>query len=313
MPDQPAREPLNGLGFDVEHWYAASLLRDDVREPVDRVAESVAIVLDLLDAHDVRATFFVVGRVAEEHPGLIRRIADDGHEIGSHSYRHEPLTEHSRSSFASALARSHAAIEDAAGIAPRGFRAPNFSITGETAWAFEVLADSEFAYDSSVFPVRTPMYGVSGAPTRPYVVDPAAPFERRHTPPSADGIAECPLSVAHPLVRAPIAGGFYARALPDVALERAIGWNNRRGRPVNLYFHPWEFNEAVRTDEPSWLARLISFYGIEGLTDTLDRLLSAFRFGPVERVIDAELPGQPPVSTDADDAAAERAFVSEES
>lgn len=161
----------NVLSFDVEHWHSATLVRDAVTDPEDHIEDSVEIVLDLLADHDVRATFFVVGEIARTHPDLVARIAAEGHEIGSHGDTHRPLFELTPEEFATELARSTAAIRDATGTTPVGFRAPNFSVTPRTHWAVEALDATQYRYDSSVFPVRTPMYGVSGAPVRPYPLD----------------------------------------------------------------------------------------------------------------------------------------------
>lgn len=288
----------HALGFDLEHWYTATLLRDSVTDPVDRVAESTAVVLDILDRHDVSATFFVVGEVAAEHPELVARIAAAGHEIGSHGHSHRPVFELTRGEFRRELRRSHEAIADAAGVDPVGFRAPNFSITRETAWAFEVLAESRYEYDSSVFPAWTPMYGVRDAPRRPYAVRGDDPFAAPPPPggvdadrdaPAADGgdaraatdLVEVPLSVLGSRLRLPIAGGFYARVLPRRLLTAGIARLERAGVGANLYFHPWEFDPAVRTDDPPLAARLISFAGIDRLPGLLASLLDRFEFGPV--------------------------------
>lgn len=274
----------NVLSFDLEHWYTATLLREEVTDPVDRIEESVRIVLELLERFDARATFFVVGEVVEEYPDLIRSVADAGHEIASHGHTHTPLFELSPETFREELELSAAAIEDAVGARPDGFRAPNFSVTPRTRWAFDVLRDVEYGYDSSVFPVRTPMYGVSGAPLLPYRVDPRRPFERSN---GTDGLLELPAAVFHPRVRLPIAGGFYVRLLPTAVLKRGIRNLNRRGIPATLYFHPWEFNPAVPVDEPPAHKRFISFHGIEWTERKLAELLSTYAFTTCERLIEA--------------------------
>lgn len=281
---QPSGAVPNVLSFDLEHWYTATLLREEVSDPVDRIEESVEIVLELLRKFDATATFFVVGEVVEEYPDLIRSVADDGHEIASHGHTHTPLFELSPEAFREELELSAAAITDATGDRPDGFRAPNFSVTPRTQWAFDVLRDVEYRYDSSVFPVRTPMYGVSGAPLRPYRVDPRRPFEASDR---GDGLVELPLAVFHPRVRLPTAGGFYARLLPLLILKRGIRNLNRRGLPAMLYFHPWEFNPAVPTDEPPIHKRFISFHGIERTAEKLEALLSTHTFTTCERLVES--------------------------
>lgn len=275
--------PVHALSFDVEHWHSATLLADEVTDPVDRIHESVDIVLDRLATHDVRATFFVVGEVAESHPDLVRNIAAAGHEIGSHGHTHTALSELTRTAFERELRSSAAAIENAVGRPPVGFRAPNFSVTRGTRWAIPALVASDYRYDSSVFPVKTPMYGVSRAPVRPYVATPEDPFTDRGAA-SSEGIVEVPMAVAGPRFRLPIAGGFYARLLPSGILLRAIRRLGRHGDSAVVYFHPWEFNPAVRIDTPPVHKRFVSFHRIERTAETLDRLLSAFEWGTVGSV-----------------------------
>ncbi|WP_224332692.1 polysaccharide deacetylase family protein [Haloprofundus halobius] len=277
----------NVLSFDVEHWYSATLLADSVEDPEDRIAESTDIVLDVLNRYDVRATFFVVGEVAEQFPSLVGRIADDGHEVASHGQTHTPLFDLTPDTFERELAASADAIERACGRRPRGFRAPNFSITRQTEWAFKVLEDSGYRYDSSVFPMRTPMYGVSNAPLRPYRVPENAPFRPPKANTPTTGLVEYPLAVTDTSVRLPVAGGFYARLLPTRVVEWGIRSLNRRGIPATIYFHPWEFNPAVATPEPSLPKRFVSFHGIERTVEKLERLLRTFEFGTIRDELDA--------------------------
>lgn len=281
MTGRPERSPGHALSFDLEHWHSATLLADEVDDPTDRIRESVRTVLDLLGRHGVRATFFVVGEVAEEYPDLIRDVAERGHEIGSHGHTHTPLFDLTPDGFERELRRSADAIERSTGGRPTGFRAPNFSVTRGTRWAMSVLEASDYRYDSSVFPVRTPMYGVSGAPIRPYVATGADPFADRGADP-ADGIVELPVAVADSRFRLPIAGGFYGRLLPVRVIELGIRRLEQLGAPAVVYFHPWEFNPEVPVDSPPIHKRFVSFHGIEGAAAKLDRLLERFEWGTVE-------------------------------
>jgi len=283
--DRPTVTP-NALGFDVEHWHMATLLRSHVDCPEEHIRDSVEIVLETLAAHDVRATFFVVGRVAEEYPATVARIDEAGHELGSHGHTHTPITNLSRQAFRRELRDSRAAIEAATGTTPVGFRAANFSVDAETTWGLPEICAAGYRYDSSVFPVRTPIYGVADAPIRPYRVNPERPFQAIAG--ASDGLVEFPLSVAGEMVRIPIAGGFYARLLPVELLLSGIERLNRLGIPANMYFHPWEFNPAVRTDRPPLHKRFISFYGIERLREKLERLLESSEFEPLGSVLQHE-------------------------
>lgn len=272
----------NTISFDLEHWHSATLVSPEVEDPVDRIEESVDIVLDLLSRHGASATFFVVGELADDYPDLVRRVGEEGHEIASHGHTHTPLFDLTPGEFETELSQSAAAIRRASGREPIGFRAPNFSITRETEWAFPVLESSEYAYDSSVFPRKTPMYGVSDAPLRPYRVATDSPFEHVRNEQTGDGLVEFPLAVLDTPVRIPIAGGFYTRMLPAAVLERGIRRLNRHSIPATLYFHPWEFNPDVSYQDVSPHKRFVSSYGIDGLEDKVDRLLKAFDFETVE-------------------------------
>lgn len=274
----------NVLTFDLEHWYTATLVRSAVSNPTDHLRESVNRVRSLLAAHDTTATFFVVGDVAEQYPDLLAALAADGHDLASHGQTHTPVFDLDRASFREELIDSRDAIETATGQSVAGFRAPNFSITHETAWAFDVLSEVGYAYDSSVFPVKTPMYGVSGAPLAPYRIDPQTPFSVSAAAASS-GLIEAPVAV-HPRFRVPVAGGFYARVFPTRVLEWGIRALNDRGYPAVLYFHPWEFNPAVRSAEPPLHARAVSYVGIDRLEAKLARLLERFEFDSMTPLLD---------------------------
>lgn len=283
----PQGEPVtNVISFDLEHWHSATLVREHVSNPRDWVEESVERVLELLSNHDVTATFFVVGEVAREYPGVLERIADADHEIATHGDTHTPLSALNPETFVDEIERSCDAIERVTGYRPRGFRAPNFSLGPPTAWAMEELAAAGFTYDASVFPVRTPMYGVSGAPIHPYRLNPEAPFrDHRDTVESkTDQMIELPAAVFHPQLKIPIAGGFYGRVLPRRLLTRGIRNLNARGIPATLYFHPWEFNPEVPIEHLPKHKEFVSFYGIEKLAGKLDTLLTTFPFDTAESV-----------------------------
>jgi polysaccharide deacetylase family protein (PEP-CTERM system associated) len=278
----------NALAFDLEHWHSATLLKSSVDDPIDHVEDSVEIVLDILRKRDVSATFFVAGEVAEEYPELIERIWKEGHEIGSHCHSHTPLFDLTPEEFESELDRTSAAIKNAIGVEPLGFRAPDFSITRNTEWAFDVLESKDYLYDSSVFPLSTPLYGVSGAPVRPYHVASDDRFRVDPAGSGADDLVEFPLSAIDLPVRAPIAGGFYARVLPERVLRWGIRRLNRRGIPANLYFHPWEFNPSIQFDSSQYYKRFVSSYGRERIGAKLDGLLGAFDFDTLRSVLEEQ-------------------------
>lgn len=282
MTGSRTSEITNAISFDLEYWHSATLVSPTVDEPVDRIEESLAIVLDLLSRHDVSATFFVLGALADKYPDLVKEIDEKGHEIASHGYTHTPLFDLDQDGFNMELSRTETAIKRAVGHDPTGFRAPNFSITEKTEWALEVLESRGYTYDSSIFPRKTPMYGVSGTPLRPYEIDPDSPFEYAPIDGFGDGLVEFPVAVIDMIVRFPIAGGFYARLLPSWILEWGIRRLNRQGVPANLYFHPWEINPRINYEMESLSKRFVSYHGIDRLETKLDRLFRKFDFGTIE-------------------------------
>ncbi|MGH2724860.1 MAG: polysaccharide deacetylase family protein [Actinomycetota bacterium] len=223
------------LTFDLEDWHQLvgrmfgytpdAAMRDRLKVQVDGI-------LRLLDRWQVKATFFVLGITAESSPGVVKEVADAGHEIASHGYAHRSVRSHGAEDFARDLDAAATAVEAATGRRPRGFRAPAFSIDERSFWAFDVLLDRGFTYDSSIFPFRGRRYGVPGFDTAPGPV---------HAP-SGRSLLEIPLAVTDVgPVRLPVAGGGYWRALPGPVLRRAVRRIARDAPPV-LYFHPAEFD-----------------------------------------------------------------------
>lgn len=275
----------NALGFDLEHWYTATMVREAVENPADHLEESVTIVLDLLAEYDTRATFFVVGEIAESHPELLRRIDAAGHELGSHSHRHVPVFDLTPEEFRAEVQQSREAIREATGVEVAGYRAPNFSVNRRNKWVFDVLARTGYRYDSSVFPARTPMYGDSSAPTDPYRVVRSDPFRRPREDETPSDLIEFPPTVLDPGVRLPLAGGFYARLLPERVLTRAVAALDRRDRVVNFYLHPWELNPNVpRVDLPAH-ERFVTYHGVDGMASKLATLLDRFDWAPLAEVL----------------------------
>jgi len=219
----------NVLTIDVEDWFHLAHRRLAGTEvAVSRHVERDTMeLLDTLAAHGVTATFFVVGRVAEAFPGLVRAIGAAGHEVGSHGHEHRRVDRSSHSGFTEDLRRSIAAIEDAAQEPVRGFRAPEFSIDRACPWAFEALVDAGIRYDSSIVPVRSRRYGIPDAPPHPYRV------ETRNGP-----LVELPIATTTIVGRRVPAGGGYLRILPWSATLRGIAAANRRGHPAIVFMHP---------------------------------------------------------------------------
>ncbi len=273
---------VNALTFDIEEYFHAEAFARVLRPEewpglASRVVDTTERLLDILDYADARATFFVLGWVAERYPALVQDIAGRGHEIACHGYGHQMIQRQTRLEFAKDVQRAKTAVEDAAGAAVVGFRAPTFSVMRETLWSLEVLWEAGFLYDSSIFPIVHDRYGIPDAPRFPYRV----PVMNGH------GIAEFPLSTISILGRRlPIAGGGYFRLLPYAVTRRAIDRLNRREhQPAIVYLHPWELDVHQPRVRAGWLTRLRHSVNTASTEGKLLRLLKDFRFAPARDIL----------------------------
>ena len=215
-----------------------------------RVPALTETYLEFLRRHRAKATFFVVGEVARRHPRTIAAIAAEGHEIACHSDSHVPLERQGPAAFRDDLRRNLDALAAAGAARPTGYRAPCFSLTQRTAWAYAALAEQGFVYSSSVLPARSPLYGWPGFGTAPRLVD---------------GVLELPMTLLSPrLLPLPMGGGVYFRALPMTLIAGAFRRRRRRREPVLGYFHPYDIDTAPerfthpgfsRRSPYSWLLR----------------------------------------------------------
>lgn len=271
----PPANPVNALTVDVEDYYQVSAFEGVVSRAEwdrfeSRVARNTDALLDLFRARGLKATFFVLGWVAERHPSLLRAIATEGHEIASHGFEHRLVTSFDPESFRGDLARAAAAIEAACGARVRGFRAPSFSVSEETLWAFDVLREEGYEFSSSVFPVRHDRYGIPSFPRFPvHVSDPAG-----------NSIWEFPMTTWRVLGKnLPAAGGGWLRLFPAAVLAKAIRAANRAGHPAVLYVHPWEVDPAQpRINAASRLSRFRHYLNLKRTSSRLCRLLDSFPF-----------------------------------
>lgn len=270
----------NVMSIDVEDYFQVSAFEGVVpRERWDscesRVVASTSRILNLFAEYQVHGTFFVLGWVAERYPALIRRIADLGHELASHSYWHRLVYDLTPDAFREDLARARDVIQQAAGVRVRGFRAPSYSVIERSLWALDVLVEEGYAYDASIFPIRHDRYGIPKAPRHAY----------RHA--SGDrSLLEVPGSTALiGSVRVPIGGGYF-RLLPYATTRWAISTINRKEqRPAVFYLHPWELDP----DQPRLQAGRVTswrhYNGIDEAESRLRRLLTDFRWDRLDRVL----------------------------
>jgi polysaccharide deacetylase family protein (PEP-CTERM system associated) len=260
----------NILQIDVEDWYC-DLDPKDWHHYEPRVVDATNKVLQILNETGNKATFFILGYVANLFPELIKRIEAEGHEIASHGYLHGRICDQTPEVFERDLVRSLNVLESITGKKVKGYRAPQFTIVKETLWALEILREHGLEYDSSVFPVKTPLYGMPNSPLFPY---------RLESDKSTIGVdfMEMPLSVYKvPLFgkNIPIAGGFYLRALPYVFIRHALKKLNREGNVAICYVHPWEFDPGKpRIDSLKWY----HYYRLKSTEKKFRRLMQDFKF-----------------------------------
>ena len=273
---------MNALTIDVEDYFHVQAFAH-VIEPATwdrypmRVEKNTCRLLELLEQRGVRATFFVLGWVAERCPNLVRRILAGGHEIGSHGYAHQMIGRGDEKDFRNDVSRAKAVLEDQTGVSVRCYRAPSYSITAKTLWALEVLAELGFEYDSSIFPVHHDNYGMPEAPRFPYMQ------------PLRDGrhILEFPPSTfAACGVNFPVAGGGYFRLLPYELTAWAIRRiNSKERQPAMVYLHPWEIDPEQPRVSAGWRSQFRHYHNLGGTESKFARLLEEFSWGPISNVL----------------------------
>ncbi len=269
------------LTFEVEEHFQVSRFDSPMRRRhwhsfESRVTANIDRLLDLLDGHGTRATFFVLGWVAERRPDLIKTIASYGHEIASHGYNHELVTAQTPDLFREDVKRAKSLLEDLTGRAITGYRAPGFTITSETPWAPTILAEEGYTYDSSIIPVRNDYRGMSRS--WPWC-------HLRDTP--AGYIWEVPPTTARLAgMRFPIAGGSWFRLLPFTVIETLLREIDRQGQSLVMCFHVWEFDCHQPRMEGPVLSQLLHYLNLHKTEPRLVSLLQQFTFGPIQDYID---------------------------
>jgi polysaccharide deacetylase family protein (PEP-CTERM system associated) len=265
----------NAFTVDFEDWYQGlEIPSSDWGGLDDRIQVSGRRILSALGEAGVRATFFVLGSVAERHPELVREIAAGGHEIGTHGWSHTLIYKMTPETFRSELRRSIGLLEDLSGARVLGHRAPFFSITMQSLWALDILGEAGIRYDSSIYPVLNYRYGIDGSPRVPYRV------------PGPHPLIEFPISTWRFMGRnLPVAGGAYFRVYPYAFTRFAFQSLNRDGQTFVFYIHPWELDpEHPRIDVPRRIA-LTHYANLKATHGRLRRLLRDFSFAPMREVL----------------------------
>jgi polysaccharide deacetylase family protein (PEP-CTERM system associated) len=276
----------NALSVDVEEYYHAAIFRGGAGPHPSggyesRVEQNMDQLLALLRKHGALGTFFVLGEVAAAHPAMTRTILNEGHEVACHGDKHDDVYRLDPDEFRADIHRAKASIEDAIGEPVFGYRAPNFSIGRAQAWAYQILLEEGFRYDSSTYPILHDRYGQTTAPRFPYEI-------------WRDGDAtlfEFPIGTCRYLgVNIPIGGGGYFRLLPYSLVRLGIQRvNDVEQRPVMFYLHPWELDAGQPRPAMDWRRRFRHYVGVRKHAEKIDRLLTHFRFTTALQVLDTRI------------------------
>jgi polysaccharide deacetylase family protein (PEP-CTERM system associated) len=264
------------LTFDVEEHFQVNAFDSEQRRQQwgtyeSRVERNTEKILALLDRHRYRATFFVLGWIAERHATLVQRIAAAGHEIASHGYGHELVNRIGPDAFREDVRKAKKILEDVIGAPITGYRAPSFTIVRETPWAHEVLVQEGFAWDSSVVPVVHDVYGWPGADPHPH---------RIATP--SGSLFELPPSTVRCFgTRLAVGGGGYFRLYPYPLLRHWLRRIEAQGQPLIFYLHPWELDPGQPRMSGRRLSTFRHYRNLDRVEARLERLFDDFRFSPV--------------------------------
>jgi len=270
---------INVFSVDLEDYFHPTEVGHNL-EDWSRLAPRIDVgtntLLDLLEKRRTKATFFVLGWLASKQPALVRRIADAGHEIGCHSYKHQLVWDLKPGEFRADTLHAIRSIEDACGVTPKLYRAPSYSIVSRSIWAVDILAELGFTHDSSIFPIQHDRYGIPGSPRHPYtIMTPSGP------------ILEVPIATVQlsPNRVTPVGGGGYLRLLPyryTAAGIRKI--NNVEGQPACIYTHPWELDPEQPRLTRGLISRLRTYSGLGTMGRKLERLFEDFEFSTMSAV-----------------------------
>ena len=268
----------NALTIDVEDYFQVSafapyIRRDEWDSRECRVERNVGRILELLSQHDIKATFFTLGWVAERYPQLVRAILAGGHELASHGYGHERAGDLSREAFTQDVTRAKKLLEDLGGSPVLGYRAPSFSIGTHNLWAFDVLAAAGHRYSSSVYPIKHDHYGMPDSPRFAYRL--------------SNGLLEVPVTTLRMMNRnLPSSGGGYFRLLPYALSRWMLRKVNREDRESAVfYFHPWEIDTGQpRIEGIDLKTRFRHYVNIERTESRLHRLMQDFRWGRMDQI-----------------------------
>jgi polysaccharide deacetylase family protein (PEP-CTERM system associated) len=283
------------LSIDLEDYFhveafAGNISRDDWNQFPSRVEQNTRRLLDIFDRFNVKATFFVLGWVAERFPRLIREVQGRGHDLACHSYWHRKIYTLTPEEFRADTRAAREAIEQASGARVCGYRAPSWSVTKASLWALDILAEEGFAYDSSIFPIHHDIYGIPGASRYPYL-------HRGHHGEKLLEIPPATLRIAGANV--PAAGGGYFRIFPLAYTEWAFRQFEKENRPLVFYLHPWEVDPEQPRIAAPLKSRLRHYTNLGKTQKRLERLLGRHEFQTFSDYVDGAANGRGQITESA--------------
>lgn len=274
-----ASTPVNAMTIDVEDYFQVSAMepyvdRADWDRVTPRVENNTHRILDMLAAHDTRATFFTLGWVAERFPDLLRRMVAEGHEVASHGWSHVRVVNQTPDEFRADVVRTKALLEEVTGQRVRGYRAASYSIGRDNLWALDILDETGHDYSSSIFPIHHDLYGMPEAPRFPF---------------HPDGLSLLEIPVTTVMIgerKLPFSGGGWFRLLPYAAFRWALRRvNSKDGKSAVFYFHPWEIDpDQPRQKGISARTRFRHYLNLSRTEARLNRLLGEFRWGRMDDI-----------------------------
>ena len=268
----------NALTIDVEDYFQVSAFSKVINkkkwdEKECRIEKNVDTIINILDSKKIKATFFTLGWIAERYPSMIKKIIMEGHELASHGYAHEKVSEISRSDFYQDVTRAKGILEDIGGKQINGYRAPSFSIAEKNFWAMEILSETGHFYSSSIYPVKHDHYGSPNAPRFPYKV-----FSE---------LLEVPPTTVKLFGRNfPASGGGYFRLLPYFVSKKMLDRVNKvENKPVVFYFHPWEIDShQPKISNLSIKTRFRHYKNIEKMEEKIKKLVEDFHWDRMDNI-----------------------------
>lgn len=265
----------NALTIDVEDYFQVAALKDAFEpdqwdEQPSRVVANTERLLQIFERHEVKATFFVLGWVADRFPALVRDIVAQGHELACHGYSHQLIYDQDRAVFREETIRAKSVLEDISGVRVNGYRAASYSITARSTWAIDILVDAGFEYDSSIVPARHDLYGIVDAPQWPYEMRLLDGRTLKEFPPTTINLAG---------TRLPIGGGGYFRLFPYAFSRWGLKKvNEEYAKPFSFYLHPWELDPGQPRVKTSLKSRVRHYTNLDKCESRLDTLLEDFAF-----------------------------------